>query len=109
MTFAELLAQSGRTPVVALFYGAACPPCERLKPVLRQVCATSKVQLEEFNSANEMDQIKLLGLRSVPSVMVVSHGEARLAFTGALDAETIRSKLENLGIADPGSVGEFKV
>jgi len=98
MTFDELIKSNPSKPVVALFYGAACAPCERLKPVLRAVCKSAGVELQEFNSANELPAIKALGLRSVPSVVLVAHGEARLLFTGALDAETVRSKFSMVGI-----------
>lgn len=106
MTFDELVQNSNAKPVVALFYGAACAPCEQLKPVLRAVAKTCKVELQEFNSANELPAIRRLGVRTVPAVFVVSHGEARLAFTGAMDAETIRDRLNTLGVASP-AIGEL--
>lgn len=99
MTYNEILSAGGSA--VVLFYGAACAPCERLKPVLRQVCAGLKLELHELNSAGELPALKALGVRSVPAVFLVQRGEARSLFTGALDAETIRNKLALQGFVSP--------
>lgn len=93
MTFDQLKLADFKFPTVALFYGAACAPCERLKPKLRRVCEKLGVRLEEFNSANEMDAVRALGLRSVPAVVVVHRGVAKLAFTGDQVESAIWDKL----------------
>lgn len=98
MTFDQLLQADLPRPVVALFYGAACAPCERLKPVLREVCRGIGVQLEEFNSAGEMEAVRKLGIRSVPAVFVVYRGEAKLAFLGYQHASPIVTALVRQGV-----------
>jgi thioredoxin-like negative regulator of GroEL len=98
MTFDQLLQADYKFPTVAIFYGHACAPCERLKPVLREVCRDAGVRLEEFNSANEMDAIRSLGLRTVPGVYVVHKGVAKLAFTGFLPHVAVRQKLDAQGV-----------
>lgn len=96
MNFDELKAMPGLH--IALFYGAACAPCERLKPEIRAVCRDAGLHLEEFNAAGEMEVLRELNIRSVPAVLVVKDGEARLAFTGALDTGAIASKLRMKGV-----------
>ena len=97
MTFEQLLTADYQHPTVAIFYGVACAPCERLKPKLREVCRDIGLRLEEFNTAGELEAVRKLGLRSVPGVYVVHRGEARLAFTGDLDKAQIKWKLALAG------------
>lgn len=96
MKFAELLAADYRFPTVALFWGLNCAPCERLKPQLREVCKDMGVRLEEFKLQDEMAAAQSLGLRSVPSVVIVHKGKAWPAFNGMVTG--IREKLIAAGV-----------
>lgn len=100
MTFDELLNADLKSPVVALFYGAGCAPCERLKPVLREVCSAMGARLEEFNSAGEMAAVRALGMRSVPAVYIVFDGKPTFAFMGYLHAGAIKQRLATLGVKE---------
>jgi thioredoxin-like negative regulator of GroEL len=99
MTFDELRQADYKFPTVALFYGASCAPCERLKPQLREVCKSMGARLEEFNTANEMEAVRTLGLRSVPAVVVVHRGGiVQTAFSGI--PANIRKSLVEAGVLD---------
>lgn len=101
MTFDQLRCADFKYPTVALFYGLACPPCERLKPKLIELCKRWGVRLETFNSGSEMNAIKSLGLRSVPAVVVVHRGGiVQTAFTGDLSVADIRLKLLAAGVTE---------
>lgn len=95
MTFDEVMVLSQHTgPQVVLFYGAACAPCQRLKPVLRQVLADlGRPPLAELNVASELSAARALGLRSVPAVALVTNDTARVLFTGERSVEDIRALL----------------
>lgn len=98
MNFNDLLTAGYKNPTVALFYGTYCAPCERLKPKLREVCQELGVRLESFNSSAEMPALRALGIRSVPAIVVVHKGVAKLAFTGDLDHQKIRFSLQSADI-----------
>lgn len=95
MTFDELRGADYKNPTVALFYGLNCAPCERLKPKLRVVCADMGVRLEEFNSNSEMAAVFELGIRSVPTVVLVHRGVTKLVFSG--DLTNIEQRLRDAG------------
>ena len=96
MTFDDLTLEIHAKPVVALFYGSACAPCERLKPKIRALCKEKGVLLEEFNSSGEMDWIRKLGIRSVPAVVVVTDRIAKVVFTG--EVPNLQARLYAAGV-----------
>lgn len=98
MTFDELLHAGHDTPTVALFYGASCAPCERLKPKLKSVCENNNLRLETFNSASELPVLRRLGIRSVPAVVVVQEGLPHIAFSGDLAESEIAKRLKQTGV-----------
>lgn len=94
MKFDDLLAADYKKPTIALFYGLNCSPCERLKPKLKEACASLNVRLESFNAEQEMDAVKAHGIRSVPTVLVVDNGVASVLFSG--DIMKIKEKIETV-------------
>lgn len=100
MNFDQLRTADYKYHTVALFYGSACAPCDRLKPKLYELCKRWGARVETFNSASEMEAIKALGLRSVPSVVVVHRGEVTVAFSGDLAVADIRLKLLAAGLTE---------
>ena len=85
MLFSDLKAADYRSPTVALFWSTNCAPCERLKPRLREVCAKLGLRLEEFFLPDNLAAARELGLRTVPSVLVVHKGVVTPAFSGLVD------------------------
>lgn len=89
---------------IALFYGPSCAPCAALKPKLRKACADLEIRLEEFNTANEMEAVRLMGLRTVPAVVLVRRGGiARVLFTGDQPEHAVRLQLVAHGIPIPNA------
>jgi thioredoxin-like negative regulator of GroEL len=98
-TFAELQKMSAAgAKTLVLFYGAACAPCARLKPRLTELCAHLGLPLQQINIASEMDTVRALGLRSVPTVVSLIGGEAKIVFTGDLHNEAIVRRLQEMGV-----------
>jgi thiol-disulfide isomerase/thioredoxin len=83
MTFEELRNAKYKNPTVAMFYGPACAPCDRMKPRVSEVCEKLSVRLEMFSSSAEMPVLRGLGIRAVPAVVVVHpDGTTKVAFVG---------------------------
>lgn len=97
----QLIAGTHNKPQVILMYGRNCAPCARLKPRLAQACADLEVDLHQFDAAEEMDTVRLLGLRIVPSVLLLAKDKpARLVFAG--DNANPRLTLVAAGVPVPG-------
>jgi thioredoxin 1 len=97
MTFDEVKKQAGNRVVV--FYGAACAPCQTLKPLLRAVChELNERPPEEINIAGDLDAARDLGIRTVPTVVLVKQGAPQVLFTGMLHREGIARKLLEAGL-----------
>lgn len=97
MTFDQLL-EIG-TPAVVLFYGASCAPCARLKPRMLALEQKLGFHMTMFNVASEMDAVRRLGIRTVPTVVFVNDGHAEVLFCGDLTEESIEVMLKEKGIA----------
>jgi thioredoxin 1 len=66
--------------VMVDFWGSFCGPCKVLKPIFESVSKTvkedsSSVNLYTFNVETDMDYMRELGLRSVPTIKGFSNGE----------------------------------
>ena len=96
MTFDEIKA-SGNTSVV-FFYGAACGPCARLKPVMKDMAASQGFTLHEINVASEMDAVRALGIRGVPTIVAIKDGAAEVLFTGEQSRPNITRMLHSAGV-----------
>lgn len=96
MNYAELIADS--KPHVVLFYGPACAPCARLKPRMVEMAAKLGFDLHKLNVASEMDVVRALGIRGVPTVVAINNGEAEVLFTGELPDPKIALMLHAAGV-----------
>jgi thioredoxin-like negative regulator of GroEL len=91
MTYEELLA-GGQSHLV-MFYGTACGPCARLKPRLAALAARNEVSYHQINVASDMDAVRALKLRSVPSLVLVRAGRGEHVHTGDATDEQIEQIL----------------
>lgn len=95
MTFDEIK-QSGTS--VVLFYGAACAPCARLKPVMKDMANQLGFTLHEVNVASEMAAVRALGVRGVPTLVAIKDGQAEVLFTGEENRPRIALMLHSAGV-----------
>lgn len=99
MSFKDLYSEDNR-PKIALFYGPNCAPCNSLKPKLREACADLNVDLHEFNAGSEREAVMLLGIRAVPTVVLVRGNSARIIMNGDQTSSShIRLQLVAQGVA----------
>lgn len=96
MTFDEIKAVPGQSLVI--FYSLTCGPCKAMKPMLAELCAEAGVKLHEVNIAADMDAVRALGIRGVPSLVKVADGQASLLSTGGLTAPQTRQVLTTAGL-----------
>lgn len=69
---------------VVLFKGSDCVPCTQFEPVfddLVEYCNTLETQFEFAKHVDNVTLMRVLGLRTVPAVVVFS-GEEHKIFTG---------------------------
>lgn len=95
-TYSEIVASEEQT--VVLFTSSTCGPCKLMKPRLTALAEEKGLNLQILDIAYEMDHVKALGLRGVPSLVVVEPGRQEVLFTGALSDEQIIAKLQQAGV-----------
>lgn len=98
MNLSEL--KKSEAPRVAMYYGMGCAPCQRLKPEYKTVCESIGVEPTTINSAVDMEGLREMGIRSVPTVIGVKNGEAIVLFQGYLHPEAVQRKLTEFLLAN---------
>lgn len=90
MTFEELK-KTVTQPTAVLFYGQHCGPCARLKPKLRSILGD---KLVEIDAATEMEVVRTLAIRGVPTVVAVyPGGRVEKLWTGDATESAIKTAL----------------
>ncbi|CAM5542515.1 thioredoxin [Rhodanobacter lindaniclasticus] len=91
----EVLQASMDTPILVDFWAAWCEPCKSLGPILEKLAA-------EFNGAFRLGKVDvdaqqelagMFGIKSIPTVMLVSQGQVVDGFAGALPEGQLREFL----------------
>ena len=100
MKFNDLYNETGKR-TVALFYGPNCGPCSRLKPKLRAACEELGVDLVELDATVEREATTLMGIRQVPTVVLVSGMAARVVLMGDHPQDHVRMQLVAQGVPLP--------
>jgi putative thioredoxin len=98
-TFAtDVLAESGRRPVLVDFWAPWCDPCKQLTPILEKAAqaAQGKVKLVTMNIDEHPQIAGQLGIRSIPAVIAFQRGQPVDGFMGALPESQVRGFIERL-------------
>jgi putative thioredoxin len=109
---AEVLQASMETPILVDFWATWCEPCKTLGPILEKLAA-------EFNGAFRLGKVDvdaqqelaaMFGVKSIPTVMLVSQGQVVDGFAGALPEGQLREFLgrhvQALEVDDADTVDE---
>ena len=108
----EVLQASMDTPILVDFWATWCEPCKTLGPILEKLAA-------EFNGAFRLGKVDvdaqqelaaMFGIKSIPTVMLVSQGQVVDGFAGALPEGQLREFLgrhvQALEVDDADATGE---
>ncbi|AWF80405.1 thioredoxin [Microbulbifer sp. A4B17] len=91
-----LIEESMKRPVVVDFWADWCEPCKQLMPVLEKLANEYSGQflLAKVNADNEQMLAGQLGVRSLPTVMVLKDGQPVDGFAGVQPESQIREMLD---------------
>lgn len=92
----DVMEASSRTPVLIDVWAEWCAPCKQLMPLLEKLADEYRggFMLAKVN-ADEQEQLTgSLGVRSLPTVILVKDGQAVDGFNGALPESEIRKVLD---------------
>jgi thioredoxin 1 len=83
------------------FWASFCGPCKVMKPMFETVSNIvkedmSSVKLYTFNIENDMDYMKELGIRSVPTIKGFSNGKEIFSEVGLKEKNDILEMVDRL-------------
>lgn len=93
---ALLIEESHNRPVVVDFWADWCEPCKVLMPLLEKLAAEydGAFLLAKVNADEQAGIAQQLGVRSLPTVMVIQGGQPVDGFAGAQPENVVRELLE---------------
>jgi putative thioredoxin len=93
---ALLIEESHKRPVVVDFWADWCAPCKVLMPLLEKIANEYKgaFLLAKVNADQQPGIAQQLGVRSLPTVMVIQGGQPVDGFAGAQPESSVRRMLE---------------
>ena len=91
-----LIEESMQRPVVVDFWADWCEPCKTLMPLLEKLANeyAGKFLLAKVNADEQQMSAQQLGVRSLPTVMVIKDGQPVDGFVGAQPETQVRQILE---------------
>ncbi|MBA1145584.1 co-chaperone YbbN [Ectothiorhodospiraceae bacterium WFHF3C12] len=98
--------RSESVPVLVDFWAEWCAPCKSLMPVLEKLAADYRggFVLARVNADQETDLVRRVGVRSLPTVLLVKGGQVVDHFQGALPEGQVRAFLDR-HVERPGQQG----
>ena len=93
---AMLIEESHKRPVVVDFWADWCEPCKVLMPLLEKIANEYRgaFLLAKVNADQQAGIARQLGVRSLPTVMVIQGGQPVDGFAGAQPEPVVRKVLE---------------
>ncbi len=91
-----LIDESFKRPVVVDFWADWCAPCKQLMPILEKLANeyAGAFLLAKVNADEQQGLAEQLGVRSLPTVMVIKDGQPIDGFAGAQPESAVREMLE---------------
>ena len=93
---ALLIEESHKRPVVVDFWAEWCEPCKVLMPMLEKIATEYQgaFLLAKVNADEQQGIAQQLGVRNLPTVMVIQNGQPVDGFAGAQPETAVRELLE---------------
>ena len=91
-----LIEESQKRPVIVDFWADWCAPCKQLMPILEKLAAEYQgaFLLAKVNADEQQMLAQQLGVRSLPTVMVIKDGQPVDGFSGAQPESAVRDMLD---------------
>src|SRR6056297_2720250 len=92
----DVMEASAQAPVLIDVWADWCAPCKQLMPVLEKLVEEYKggFRLAKVNADQQQELTASLGVRSLPTVILVKDGQAVDGFNSALPESELRQLLE---------------
>ncbi|WP_372966370.1 thioredoxin [Marinobacter sp.] len=92
----EVMEASAKTPILVDVWADWCAPCKQLMPILEKLADEyqGNFLLAKVNADEQQELTSSLGVRSLPTVILVKDGQAVDGFNGAQPESDIRKVLE---------------
>ncbi len=92
----KVMEASATTPVLVDVWADWCAPCKQLMPILEKLAEEyqGNFQLAKVNADQQQELTASLGVRSLPTIILVKDGQAVDGFNSALPESEIRKLLE---------------
>ncbi|MGM0772501.1 MAG: tetratricopeptide repeat protein [Pseudomonadota bacterium] len=92
----DVMEASSKTPILIDVWAEWCAPCKQLMPLLEKLADEYRggFMLAKVNADEQQQLTGSLGVRSLPTVILVKDGQAVDGFNGALQESEIRNILD---------------
>lgn len=96
----QVISKSSEVPVLVDFWATWCGPCKQVKPLLEKLANeyNGAFVLAKVDVDKEQQLAAAVGIRSVPTIMLLKNGQVVDGFPGAMPEAQLRQFLSKHGI-----------